>query len=139
GAAGEGFRRVAEQMMGHADEARRSATRAKGILAEVHRAMVAALTASENGRSRAEAGAQVVRATAEAIRRLAKALGESSHAAREIARVAQQQENAIEQVLQAMNEIFVATEDTVASTHLVAREAKSLNELAAVLRRAVKY
>jgi methyl-accepting chemotaxis protein len=33
-----------------------------------------------------------------------------------------------------MNEIYLATEDTVASTHQVAQEAKSLNQLASHLK-----
>jgi methyl-accepting chemotaxis protein len=37
-------------------------------------------------------------------------------------------------VLKAMNEIYLATEDTVASTHQVAKEAKSLNQLASNLK-----
>ena len=37
-----------------------------------------------------------------------------------------------------MNEIALATEDTVASTHHVAREARSLTELATELKSAVK-
>jgi methyl-accepting chemotaxis protein len=41
-------------------------------------------------------------------------------------------------VLKAMAEISVATEGTMASTHEVAREARSLNDLAHMLRQAVK-
>lgn len=77
-------------------------------------------------------------ANAETIRSLAGALRSSSRAAREIARVAQQQESGIEQALMALNEIHHATEDTVASTHSVAAEAQSLNELASALRSATR-
>ena len=52
--------------------------------------------------------------------------------------MAQQQESAIEQVLKAMNEIGHATEETVASTQEVAREARALNDLASTLRAATR-
>jgi methyl-accepting chemotaxis protein len=77
-------------------------------------------------------------ANAETIRSLAAALRGSSRAAREIARAAQRQESGIEQALMALNEIHHATEDTVASTHSVAEEARSLNELASTLRTATR-
>jgi methyl-accepting chemotaxis protein len=134
-----GIKSVAAEMARHAEESRSSATRVKAILGDVHKAMVSALTAAEAGSRRAEGGAHVIHATADAIRRLSKALDESAHAAKEIARVAQQQENGIEQVMKAMNEIYVATQDTVTSTHEVAAGAKSLNELASTLRRSVKH
>jgi len=72
------------------------------------------------------------------VQNLSNDLREAARAAREIARVAQQQEAAVEQVLKAMAEISHATEDTMASTHEVAKEARSLNDLAHMLRHAVK-
>lgn len=134
-----GIQSMAAEMTRHAEESRSSATRVKAILGDVHKAMVSALTAAEAGSRRAEGGAHVIHTTADAIRRLSKALDESAHAAKEIARVAQQQENGIEQVMKAMNEIYVATQDTVTSTHEVAAGAKSLNELASTLKKSVKH
>ncbi len=119
-------------------EAHKSSTQVKSILSEVHGHMLAALTAAEMGSQRAQTGAQVVHATAETIRKLSKALADSARAARDIAQVAQQQEVGIEHVLRAMNEIYVATEDTVSSTHQVAAEARSLNDLASNLKQAFK-
>ena len=132
------FREVAAEVRRHADEAQQAADQVQQILADVHHAMLGAMSAAEVGSQRAKAGARVVDQTGETIRNLAAALRESSRAAKEIARVAQQQENGIEQVLKAMNEIHIATEGTVASTHQVAAEARSLNELATSLRAAVK-
>jgi len=107
-------------------------------LAAAQRTMGGAVEVARAGVQRAAAGAQTATRTAETVQHLAGALRESAKAARDIARVAQQQENGIEQVLKAMNEISMATEDTMASTHEVAKEARSLNELATMLRRAVK-
>ena len=112
--------------------------RGRQDLADVHRAMLDAVTAAEGGIAHAQLGASAAIRTAETIRGLATALSESSRAAREIARVAQQQEGAIEQVLKAMNEIAHATDDTLASTREVDREARALNELATFLRAATK-
>ncbi len=134
GAAGAGFAEVVAEMRHHAEDAKRAASQVKGILAEVHKAMLAAMTAAEVGIKRAEQGASVASGTAETIRRLAGALKESSGAAREIATVAQQQDHGIDQVLRAMNEIYLATQETMSTTQSVATEAKALNDLASQLK-----
>jgi len=134
GPAAPGLRDLAVEMSRHADETRRSSAHVKENLAEMHKAMLSAMAAAEVGGQRAEAGAQVASRTGETIRTLASSLRDAARAARDIARVAQQQENGIDQVLKAMNEIYLATEDTVASTHQVAKEAKSLNQLASNLK-----
>ena len=132
-----GFADVVGEMRHHAEDAKRAAAQVKGILSEVHKAMLAAMTAAEVGIRRAEQGASVAAGTGETIRRLANALKESSGAAREIATVAQQQDHGIDQVLKAMNEIYLATQETMGSTQAVATEAKALNDLASGLKRAV--
>ncbi len=132
------FGDVVKEMRSHADEAKRAATQVKGILSEVHKAMLSAMTAAEVGIRRAEQGAQVASGTGETIRRLATALRDSSQAAKEIATVAQQQDHGIDQVLKAMNEIYLATQETMSSTQAVATEAKALNDLASGLKRAVE-
>jgi methyl-accepting chemotaxis protein len=137
GDAGAGFTDVVVEMRHHAEDAKRTAAQVKGILAEVHKAMLSAMTAAEVGVRRAEQGAAVAAGTGESIRRLAGAFKESSEAAREIATVAQQQDHGIEQVLKAMNEIYLATQETMKSTQAVANEAKALNDLASGLKRAV--
>ncbi len=133
-----GFAEVVAEMRSHSEEAKRAAVQVKGILAEVHKAMLAAMTAAEVGVRRAEQGATVASGTGETIRRLATALRESSQAAQEIATVAQQQDHGIDQVLKAMNEIYLATQETMSSTQAVATEAKALNDLAQGLKRAVE-
>lgn len=134
GPAASGLRGLAEEMAAHAVESRQAAVQVKESLGEMHRAMLSAMAAAEVGGQRAEAGAKVATRTVETIRNLAGALRDAARAARDIARVAQQQESGIDQVLRAMNEIYLATEDTVASTHQVAQEAKSLNQLASHLK-----
>jgi len=131
------FQPVVAEMRRQSEDARKAAGQVKGILGEVHGAMLAAMTAAESGARSAEQGAVVARGTGETIRRLATALQDSSRAAREIAAVAQQQDRGIDQVLAALNEIYLATQETMASTHRVAREAKVLDDLAAGLRRSV--
>jgi methyl-accepting chemotaxis protein len=138
GPAARGFTAVVAEMRSHAEEARAASARVKGILSDVHKAMLSAMTAAEVGARRAEQGAQVAAGTGETIRRLATALRESSQAAKEIATVAQQQDHGIDQVLKAMNEIYLATQETMSSTRSVATEAKALNDLAAGLKRAVE-
>jgi methyl-accepting chemotaxis protein len=138
GTAGAGFAAVVQEMRSHSDEAKRAALQVKGILGEVHKAMLGAMTAAEVGVRRAEQGASVASGTGETIRRLANALRESSQAAQEIATVAQQQDHGIDQVLKAMNEIYLATQETMSSTQAVATEAKALNDLALGLKRAVE-
>jgi methyl-accepting chemotaxis protein len=136
--AARGFEPVVAEMRRHSEEAKKAVAQVKGILGEVHKAMVGAMTAVESGVRRAEQGAQVVAATGVSIRRLATALGDSSVAAREIAVVAQQQDHGIDQVLEAMNEIYLATQATMASTQQVASEAKALNDLAGSLRKSAQ-
>jgi methyl-accepting chemotaxis protein len=132
------FDGIARELRGHAEDAKHAAAEVKGVLAEVHKAMLAAMTAAEVGLHRAEQAAGSAAATGDTIRRLATALRDSSQAAKEIATVAQQQDHGIEQVLRAMNEIYLASQETMSSTHAVATEAKALNDLASALKRAVE-
>jgi methyl-accepting chemotaxis protein len=138
GEAPRAFDGLIAEMRSHAEEAKKASSQVKGILAEVHKAMLSAMTAAEVGVRRAEQGATVASGTGATIRRLATALRDSSQAAREIATVAQQQDHGIEQVLKAMNEIYLATQETMTSTYAVATEAKALNDLASGLKRAVE-
>jgi methyl-accepting chemotaxis protein len=137
GVPGAGLDEVVAEMRHHSEDAKKAAVQVKGILGEIHKAMLAAMTAAEVGVRRAEQGASVAAGTGDTIRRLATALKDSSGAAREIATVAQQQDHGIEQVLQAMNEIYLATQETMSSTQAVAAEARALNDLASGLKRAV--
>ncbi|BDG04850.1 methyl-accepting chemotaxis protein [Anaeromyxobacter oryzae] len=138
GPAARGFNDVVVEMRHHAEDAKKASAQVKGILSEVHKAMLAAMTAAEVGIRRAEQGAQVASGTGETIRRLATALRDASQGAKEIATVAQQQDHGIDQVLKAMNEIYLATQETMSSTQAVATEAKALNDLASGLKRAVE-
>jgi methyl-accepting chemotaxis protein len=138
GQSSRGFGEVAAEMRNHAEDAKRASSQVKGILSEIHKAMLSAMSAAEVGIRRAEQGAQVASGTGETIRRLATALRDASQGAKEIATVAQQQDHGIDQVLRAMNEIYLATQETVSSTHAVATEAKALNDLASGLKRAVE-
>ncbi|HEX9243522.1 MAG TPA: methyl-accepting chemotaxis protein [Anaeromyxobacter sp.] len=138
GPAASGFGNLVTEMRQHSEEAKRASVQVKGILSEVHKAMLSAMTAAEVGIRRAEQGAAVASGTGETIRRLANALKESSSAAQEIASLAQQQDHGIDQALKAMNEIYLATQETMSSTHAVATEAKALNDLALGLKRAVE-
>jgi methyl-accepting chemotaxis protein len=107
-------------------------------LAAAQRTMGGAVEMARHGAERATAGVQTVGRTAETVENLSNSLREAARAAREIAQVAQQQERGVEEVLRAMAEISLATEGTMASTHEVAKEARSLNALAHMLRQAVK-
>jgi len=138
GQAAEGLQGVVAEMRHHAEDAKRAAVQVKGVLGEVHKSMLAAMTAAEIGVRRAEQSAQVASGSGEAIRRLASALRESSEAAREIATVAQQQDHGIDQVLKAMNEIYLATQETMSATQQVAGQARSLNDLAHGLKQQVE-
>ncbi len=137
GPAAQGFSEVVAEMRRHAEDAKKAAGQVKGILGEVHKAMLSAMTAAEIGIRRAEQSAQVAAGTGDTVKRLATMLHESSQAAKEIATVAQQQDHGIDQVLKAMNEIYLATQETMTSTQAVATEAKALNDLASGLKRAV--
>jgi methyl-accepting chemotaxis protein len=138
GRGADGLPELAEGLRHQAAETRSAAAQVRQILTDVHREMLAAMSAAEGGIERAQLGAMAATRTGETIRGLATALSESARAAREIARVAQQQEGAIEQVLKSMSEIAHATDETLASTREVDREARALNELATFLRTATK-
>jgi methyl-accepting chemotaxis protein len=138
GPAARGFSEVVNEMRHHSEDAKRAASQVKGILSEVHKAMLAAMTAAEVGIRRAEQGASVASSTGETIRRLATTLKDSSQAAKEIATVAQQQDHGIDQVLKAMNEIYLATQETMNATQSVAQQAKGLNDLAQGLKKQVE-
>jgi len=107
-------------------------------LAAAQRTMGGAVEVARAGEAHAASGAQTATRTAETVQGLAAALRAAAKAGRDIARVAQQQESGIEQALKAMNQISHATEGTMASTQEVAKEARSLNDLATTLRQAVK-
>jgi len=134
----EGLQGVVGEMRHHAEDAKRAAVQVKGVLGEVHKAMLAAMTQAEIGVRRAEQSAQVAAGSGESIKRLAAALRDSSEAARQIATVAQQQDHGIDQVLKAMNEIYMATQETMAATQQVAGQARSLNDLAQGLKQQVE-
>jgi methyl-accepting chemotaxis protein len=107
-------------------------------LAAAQRTMGGAVEVARAGEAHAASGAQTATRTFETVQGLAASLRDAAKAARDIARVAQQQESGIEQALKAMNQISHATDGTMASTQEVAREARSLNDLATTLRQAVK-
>ncbi|WP_242394935.1 methyl-accepting chemotaxis protein [Anaeromyxobacter oryzisoli] len=132
------FEEVVAELRHHAEDAKKASAQVKAILSEIHKAMLAAMTAAEVGIRRAEQGAQVAAGTGDTIRRLATALQDASQGAKEIATVAQQQDHGFDQVLKAMNEIYLATQETMTSTQAVATEAKALNDLASGLKRAVE-
>ncbi len=138
GPAGRVFTEVVGEMRQHSEEAKKAVSQVKAILADVHKAMLAAMTAAEVGIRRAEQGAVVASTTGETIRRLATTLRDSSQAAKEIATVAQQQDHGIDQVLKAMNEIYLATQETMSSTQAVAQQARGLNDLAQGLKKQVE-
>ena len=131
-----------EELLGalraHVEALRRATGDLKHLLGQVQQVSDEANLAAQAGSERAAASARVATHTSETIRGLAVALRQSARTAREIARVAQQQEGAIELVLKAMNEIAHATGGTALITQHVESEARSLNELAASLREAVK-
>jgi len=137
GPQGQALRPLVAEMRRQSEDAKKAAAQVKGILGEVHKAMLAAMTAAETGVRRAEQGAQVASSTGDSIRRLASALRDSSQAARDIANVAQQQDHGFDQVLKAMNEIYLATQETMASTQQVASEARALNDLATGLKKQI--
>jgi methyl-accepting chemotaxis protein len=126
----DGFSEVARELRDHATDARNATSRVQAILGDVHRAMLAALTAVETGSREAEAGADLARSTGDTIRKLAAAIRDSSEAARHIASVAQNQDKEIDRVMKAMNETFQSLEEGQAATRKVAEEARTLNELA---------
>jgi methyl-accepting chemotaxis protein len=138
GSEGDSLGLVVKQLRYHADDVKRAAGQVKGILVEMHKAVMTAVAAADIGVRRAEQGAEVASSTGAAIRKLAGALEESSGAAKAIATVAQQQDHGIDEVLKAMNEIYAATEAAIASTQTVALQARSLNDLASGLRSAVE-
>jgi methyl-accepting chemotaxis protein len=138
GRPGAGVAAMVEQLTRHAEEATAAEAHGKGLLAEVHQAMHGAVEAAESGSVRAGEGAMVIEGAAGTMRDLARALSDSARAAREIARVAQEQDAGIEQAMKAMNSIYLAAEETAASTARVAAEARSLDELAARLRKAAR-
>ena len=133
-----GFQPLAAEIRRQSEDAKAASSQVKGILGEVHKAMLSAMGAAETGVRRAEQGLDVATTTGDTIRRLASALKDSSQAARDIATVAQQQDHAFDQVLKAMNEIYLATQETMVSTQQVAAEARSLNDLATGLKRQVQ-
>jgi methyl-accepting chemotaxis protein len=134
----DGFSEVARELRAHATDARNATSRVQSILGDVHRAMLAALTAVETGSREAEAGADLARSTGETIRKLAATIRDSSEAARHIASVAQNQDKGIDEVMKAMNEAFQSVEEGQAATQKVADEARTLTELAEGLKREVR-
>jgi methyl-accepting chemotaxis protein len=137
GPSASGSADMARELRAHATDARSAARRVQAILGEIHKAMLATLTAVEMASRRAESGVVVAAGTGETIRKLAANIRESSEAAKQIATVAQQQDRGFDEVLKAMNEIYRAVEEGVAATQQVAQEAKALNELALVIKEQV--
>jgi methyl-accepting chemotaxis protein len=138
GPSADGVAAVAHELRQHATDAGNAAGQVQSILAEAHRAMLAALTAVETGSREAASGAQLAQSAGETIRRLAATIRDSSEGARRIATVALDQDKGFDEVLKAMNEIFHAVEEGVAATRKVDSEAQALGELAEGLKRQVR-
>ncbi len=125
-----GLRFVVAEMRRQGKAAQNGASTVQNLVAEMQKAMTAAMVAAEMGVTRAERGALVATKTGDNIKKLSDALESSSRAATNIANIAKEQDHGIGQVLGSMNNVSHATTKAMASTDRVASAAQVLNELA---------
>jgi len=125
-----GLRFVVAEMRRQGKAAQNGASAVQNLVAQMQKAMTAAMVGAEVGVKRAERGALIATRTGDNIKKLGEALESSSCAAVNIALIAKEQDHDIDQVLGSMNNVFLAITEAMASTDRVASEAQALKELA---------
>jgi methyl-accepting chemotaxis protein len=135
---GKGFAVVAVEVRNLARQSQQATEQVRGILSEVQKGIVAAVTATEEGTKVVEEGVRLVEQAQEVITRLGTVIEESAQVARQMAAGGRQQVSGVGQIAMSMQNINQATVQNLASTRQAEKAASDLNDLARSLTETVE-
>jgi methyl-accepting chemotaxis protein len=110
---GRGFAVVALEMRNLAEQSKQATNQVREILSQIQKGTRAAVKATDEGSTRAQAALSMVQRAGDTILGLAEVIRESSQAARQIANNTRQQTLGVEQIVSAIKELSTAMADTV--------------------------
>jgi methyl-accepting chemotaxis protein len=134
---GRGFAVVAMEMRNLAEQSKLATNQVRSILVEIQKGTRAAVSATEEGSSRAHALISRAKDAGSSIEGLAQVIRESSLAARQIAHNTRQQTVGVEQIVSAITELSSAMSDTAAGSKRIEAGTGKLTQLSKRLSEAV--
>jgi methyl-accepting chemotaxis protein len=126
---GKGFAIVAAEVRNLAQQSRRATAQVKAILSDIQSGIDMTVKATEEGTKVVDSGVRLIAETQKVIEQLTNVIDESAQAAIQLVAGGQQQASGVEQIAIAMQSINQATQQSLASTHQVEKNAKDLNDL----------
>jgi methyl-accepting chemotaxis protein len=124
---GRGFAVLAAEMRKLAEQSKGAAAQVRVILGEIQVGTRTVATATEEGRSRAQAAIALAHTAGEAIAGLTQVIRESSAAARQIADNTRQQTLGIDQIVAAMGDVTGAMNEAVEGTRQIEQVTTNLD------------
>lgn len=134
---GRGFAVVAMEMRNLAEQSKLATNQVRSILVEIQKGTRAAVTATEEGSSRAHALIARAKDAGSSIEGLAQVIRESSLAARQIAHNTRQQTVGVDQIVSAITELSSAMSDAAAGSKRIEAGTGKLTQLSKRLSEAV--
>lgn len=110
---GKGFTVVAREIRSLADQSIQATNRVREILEDITAAIQVAVTSTDKGAQKMEAGLVQVKASGENLRELSNIVKDNSSAVRQIAAAVSQQNAGITQIFTAVTELSTMMDDTV--------------------------
>lgn len=130
GEQGKGFLVVAQEVRNLAAESKQAVAQARGVLADVQKAITSVVMATEVGSKSIERGAIQSRESGAVIEQLAENVDAAGVMFRQTAAAVEQQLAGLDQINSAMQAISEASSQNVAGSQQVASEAQHLREVA---------
>jgi PAS domain S-box-containing protein len=134
GEQGRGFAVVAQEIKSLADQSKQATARVRAILGDIQRGTAAAVTATEQGSTAADAGGRQSETAEETIRVLTENIQEAALASAQISVSSQQQMVRLDQVASTMENIKQTSAHNASSARQLETAALNLHDLALKLK-----
>jgi methyl-accepting chemotaxis protein len=134
---GKGFSVVAREIRALADQSIQATTRVRELLDDVGTSVTAAVSITERGAERIEAGVAQARASGQNLKELSSIVQDNAAAVRQIAAAVNQQNVGINQITLAVNDLSRMMDDTVARIGSTGEAATTLQIISEQLSNAV--
>jgi methyl-accepting chemotaxis protein len=135
---GKGFAVVAREIRNLADQSIQATIRVREVLEDIAAATQTAVTITEKGAVKMEAGLGEVRTSGESLRELSGIVKENAAAVRQIAAAVSQQNAGITQIFAAVNDLNKMMEDTVKRLEATGKSVDVLREVSGRVSTVVK-